>query len=476
MKTDKATTTLRVGFDDTDSPVGMCTTYLAYLIAGKFCKVSSDIKKSSTISHDNTDTHVEFLDYPKLIRFNPNVPWKTRGNGAVALHIKTNNPTHVKNVIKNMVFSHADIAHGANPGLVFFEYEKIHDDIVKFGKQALWQLISRTDAKRFAKKHRLEHYYKGNGQGLIGAIGAIGYAWDDYTLELLSYRTLKMCGTPRVIDAKSVKRMQKHTAPHTFNSYDEKRDRILITPRGPDPVFYGIRGEDTRSLITASRMVQSRETPQGYMIFRTNQGTDAHMQNELTPNYIKPYASGWIIGTISDVGPYPTRRGGHVFFDVSATSASGDTTMHCAVYKPTKLTHIASHLIKGDKVRIGGGIRKASKNHNQRVLNVEYIDVISLAQDTYLTNPTCHICKKNMKSKGVGQGFECVKCKERPRADSKIIEQKPRIIKQGLYIPDIGAQRHLTRPRQRYNTYNQDMTFENNAEWLQVYNSNNSGE
>ncbi len=476
MGTDSKTTTLRVGFDDTDSPVGMCTTYLAYLIVRKFCKFVPNIKKSSAVSHD-TDTQVEFLDYPRLIRFNPNVPWKTRGNGAVALHIKTNNPEYVKNLIKNMVFSHADIEHGANPGLVFFEYEKIDGEITKFGEQALWQLVSRTDTKRFVKKHKLEHYYKGNGQGLVGAIGAIGYVWDDYTLELLSYRTLKMCGTPRIIDAKSVKRMQRQTAPHTFNSYDEKKDRVLITPRGPDPVFYGIRGEDTTSLITAAQMVQSSETPQGYMIFRTNQGTGAHMHNELTPQYIKPYASGWIIGTISYVEPYPIRRGGHVFFDVLATSSSGNNTViRCAVYKPTKLTHVASHLIKGDKVRIGGGIRKASKNHNQRVLNVEYLDVISLAQDVYLTNPTCHICKKNMKSKGIGQGFECVKCKEHPHADSKIICERPRVIKQGLYIPDIGAQRHLTRPRQRHDRYNQDMTFENNIEWLQVYNSNNSGE
>jgi len=30
---------------------------------------------------------VEFLDYPNLIRLNPNIPFKTRGNGSVAIRI-----------------------------------------------------------------------------------------------------------------------------------------------------------------------------------------------------------------------------------------------------------------------------------------------------------------------------------------------------------------------------------------------------
>lgn len=79
-------TILNIGFDDTDSPKGMCTTFLAY-------KVVNFLQKEKT----------EFLDYPKLIRFNPNIPWKTRGNGAVSIKIKTSNPTKVKNKIKNLV-------------------------------------------------------------------------------------------------------------------------------------------------------------------------------------------------------------------------------------------------------------------------------------------------------------------------------------------------------------------------------------
>ena len=74
---------LNIGFDDTDSPTGMCTTFLAY-------KIVDLLQKQKT----------EFLDFPKLIRFNPNIPWKTRGNGAVSLKIKTRNPSKIKNQIK----------------------------------------------------------------------------------------------------------------------------------------------------------------------------------------------------------------------------------------------------------------------------------------------------------------------------------------------------------------------------------------
>jgi len=66
--------TIHIGFDDTDSPKGMCTTYLAYRLVNL-------LKKE----------HVDFLDYPNLIRFNPNIPWKTRGNGAVGIKISTKN-------------------------------------------------------------------------------------------------------------------------------------------------------------------------------------------------------------------------------------------------------------------------------------------------------------------------------------------------------------------------------------------------
>ena len=107
--------------------------------------------------------------------------------------------------------------------MVFFESEQIPKDFSDFSNLALWQLINRDNAKKFAKKNNLEFFYHGNGQGLVGAIGAIGYEFDDNTLELLSYRKKSKFGTPRNLSTQSVKLMQEKTSPQTFNSFDTKK-------------------------------------------------------------------------------------------------------------------------------------------------------------------------------------------------------------------------------------------------------------
>ena len=63
---------VHLGIDDTDSYDGMCTTFLSTLIVDLLIKHS-----------------VRFLDFPKLIRLNPNIPYKTRGNGAVSISFIT---------------------------------------------------------------------------------------------------------------------------------------------------------------------------------------------------------------------------------------------------------------------------------------------------------------------------------------------------------------------------------------------------
>src|SRR6267378_7936099 len=58
---------LWVGVDDTDSLQGMCTTFLA-----------------AEIVHELTKDY-DLIGFPRLVRLNPNIPWKTRGNGAICL-------------------------------------------------------------------------------------------------------------------------------------------------------------------------------------------------------------------------------------------------------------------------------------------------------------------------------------------------------------------------------------------------------
>jgi len=439
----KNSTVIHIGIDDTDSPKGMCTTFLAY-------KIVKFLEKNK----------VQFIDYPSLIRFNPNIPWKTRGNGAVRLSIKTNNPKKIKNKITKFVDDYSETKNGANPGLVFYENETVTPSFHKFSELALWKLISREKAKQFILEHKIDSFYLGNGQGLVGAIGAIGYKFSDHTFELLSYRKKSQFGKKRIIAKDSVKNMQSVTFPETFNSYDIESDRALITPHGPDPVFYGIRGENAESVVTASKIVKANEKLDGYMVFKSNQGTSDHLKNELDVNDLTPYTSGFLTGQVCNKPIM--MQGGHVFFSIMVNGKK----VKCGVYKPTKITKIAQNLILNDKIRIGGGIRKASKNH-ERIVNVEFLDVIELAKDIQVSNPTCKDCNKKMKSKGTKQGFECIKCGK--NSFSKPTSEIPRKIECKLYLPVMSAHRHLTRPYQRIKKRNKQIRFDTSTPWFCVY-------
>lgn len=444
----KTSTVLHIGFDDTDSRKGMCTTFLAY-------KIVEYLKKEQ----------VQFLDYPYLIRFNPNIPWKTRGNGAVAIKIKTDRPEHIKKDIIQFIKKYSATKDGANPGIVFYDQEKIPKHFTEFGHLALCRLVERKKAKEFVLKNGLESFYLGNGQGLVGAISAIGYTFNDYTFELISYRRNCNFGKKREIFKDSVKKMQELTYPETFNSYDNKKDRILIAPHGPDPVFFGIRGETIDAVIQGKSLIQSQEKPDGYVIFRSNQGTGDHLKNSLDICDLKPFLSGTITGKVNDIPKIVL--GGHVIFSL----IKDGKTINCAVYKPTGMTQTASNLIKGDLVKVAGGIRKATKNHG-RILNVEFIEVLELEKNVKLVNPICSNCDKKMKSKGQNQGFMCAKCKK--TSSYKELQEIPREIKKQLYVPVLSAHRHLTRPLQRIGKINKEIKFDNSRKWF--YNNLNRRE
>jgi tRNA(Ile2)-agmatinylcytidine synthase len=96
---------LHIGFDDTDSTNGRCTTHLAYLLADIL------IKKFK----------VNFVDFPLLIRLNPNIPLKTRGNGAVCLRIKGKEYEKIKEETIHFIENYSDLENGANPGLAVDE-------------------------------------------------------------------------------------------------------------------------------------------------------------------------------------------------------------------------------------------------------------------------------------------------------------------------------------------------------------------
>ena len=248
---------IHIGVDDTDSHKGMCTTYLATLIVGTL-----------------EEYGVTFLDYPKLIRLNPNIPFKTRGNGAVALSfITTNDKIHgIWQDVTNLVKTYSDVSEAnTDPGLVMV-IGKPKMDFQYLYKQALFQVITIKHVKSMLETDFSgEYYYIKKGRGLIGACAAIGAnIHEDYTYELIAYRNPEINRSKRMIDVESVITADQSN-PLSFGNYDYVHNELMITPHGPDPVYAGIRGETSQSVIQMWRQIKIKEEIFNLMLFRSNQ-------------------------------------------------------------------------------------------------------------------------------------------------------------------------------------------------------------
>jgi tRNA(Ile2)-agmatinylcytidine synthase len=305
-------------------------------------------------------------------------------------------------------------------------------------------ILSKQLAIKIANKNDMQFSIFGKGYGIVGALAATGCLLDsDHTFETIAYRSKENIGTSRKTDNLKVKELSEQSYPYTYNNFDIKNNRILITPRGPDPVFCGIRGEDPFITTLFLKKLCIEEELHGYMVFRSNQGTNLHLVKENSGINIKPYTSGHI--TCQVVSTPSVINGGHVIFKIKDEF---DSILPVAVYQPTGLTKIASMLIIGDRIEVGYGSHL--KSNNQITLNLEYLVIKELARVYNFRNPPCEKCSKNMKSEGKNKGYQCHICKTRIRNSVKMKTEKDRKLKLGLYIPEPIAHRHLTKPSSRY--------------------------
>jgi len=421
---------MHIGFDDTDSPKMGCTTYVAALLVMKLHQIGAT-----------------FTDYPNLIRLNPNVPWKTRGNGALCLRIRCNEELveEIMETTIDTVEKNADLSYnGTDPGVVFL-FNNIPDELRTFAKRTIQGIVKMKEALKLVKMFRAETVGFKNGRGIIGGLAAIGETLEkDHTYEVITYRTLKNRGTPRRIQASSIREMNEKTSPLTFNNIDPEKNRILITPRGPDPILYGIRGVNPKAVKQAHEIVHSQEPIERWVIFRTNHGTDAHLRRINSISEIQPFNPVVVQG---DLAKEPeVILGGHVIFTIKDENGKVD----CAAYEPTgTLRKVAKKLIAGDLIEAYGGVRQASSKHPVTI-NLEKIRILKLAPKISFFNPKCPHCSKRMKSMGKEKGFRCDKCGFRSSKLKKVAVKNKRVLKKGLYITSQRSQRHLTKPILRY--------------------------
>jgi len=423
---------MHIGIDDTDSISGGCTTYIGALIIEELLK--------------NRET--KFIDYPNLIRLNPNIPWKTRGNGAVALRIEVlyDESTKIEEKVVKKVLENAYLDKNTEPTVAFLKGE-VPTILKNFAYESIRRRMDIDQAVKIAEKSNVKLFTLNNKKrGIVGAISAIGLTLDDgdYTYELLAYRKKENYGKKREIDEKSVYEMDKLTSPYTFNNIDYEKNRILITPRGPDPVLFGIRGENPEILLTALKRIRVYEPIERWVIYKTNQGTDMHYMDVKRIKELKCYDAVKLLGKVCS--PPKIIRGGHLLLTI--TDEYSDT-IECAIYEPTKrLKKTAMYLQCGDTIKVYGVVKE---HNNTLMINVEKLYVKKLEKITKKLNPKCPICGATMKSEGKNKGFKCEKCKYKANINTKKEERIIlRNIYEGIYLPPPRSQRHLTKPLIRY--------------------------
>lgn len=414
---------LHVGIDDTDSAEGMCTTYLTHIILEKLAKID-----------------IEPIDYPRLIRLNPFARYKTRGNGALSFVVEI--PEDKVDTVKQIVLDNVEKYSmfdgvNTNPGVVFYTGE-ITAKMSQYAIDAIYNIYTIDYARQFAEDNDIEYYQFKKGRGIIGSIAAISIELDDVTYECLAYRTKENYGTKRRLDDESIFKMNDKTYPETFDNIDIEGNYAAIEPHTPCPVLYGIRGNTPEIVEQAHKMVISYEDIEGYRIFKTNQHTDMHIQENVNIADMKDTGCYCFNCKVSS-NPHDI-EGGHVFFDVCDETGS----IECAAFEPTKsFRNIVRKLKVGDELTIYGGV---NENHT---LNIEKFKLRKVSNQYKYLNPLC-VCGKRMKSAGKDKGFKCPKCGHKDKDIQKIAEIIPRDVEEGFYEVPTEARRHLSKPIIRF--------------------------
>jgi tRNA(Ile2)-agmatinylcytidine synthase len=334
---------------------------------------------------------------------------------------------------------------------VFFKKAEISEEVKTFAKDAITGIVTLREAMKLIRRFEGEALGFNTCRGIIGALAAVGETLaDDHTYELIAYRLPENCGLKRKVDEVSIFEVDELTRPYTFNNVDTEKGRVIITPRGPDPILFGIRGETPEIVKKAFGLVRPLEPVERWVIFRTNQGTDAHLKRAVTLNRLEPFNSVIVAGVVSrNPRIIPLR---HVIFSIKDESGEVD----CAAYEPTgTLRKVARQLIIGDNVEVYGAVRKPSQG-KPLTINLEKINILALAPKTVLENHMCPKCGKRLKSMGKDKGFRCEKCSARFDDAGKVQTAVDRGLETGLYVTSTRSQRHLTKPLRRYGLEKQD--------------------
>jgi tRNA(Ile2)-agmatinylcytidine synthase len=405
-----------IGVDDTDSRErGMCTTYVGDTIAGRL---------------EARDAVVERV---LLVRCNPAVEHKTRGNAAVAVHTDAA-PGTAFDIAETVIGELAETAdERTNPGLVVAAGTpgSVPDAVTAFARDAVHDHHTDDDAVRLSDEVGYRTRGWGNGRGIIGALAAVG-AWralEGWTYEHISYREPERWGTERCVDPDSVFEAADAFYPDVWDTVDRGSGETVCVPRTPGPVLLGIRGDDPSACRRVTDRIESEPVDRA-RLFVTNQGTDGHLR----PSAVGDVRDGYAYRVDGTVASAPeSRRGGHVFFDLG----NGEETIECAAFEPTKrFRKRVRGLRAGDRITVCGEVTDGT-------LKLEKFAVRELVRTTAET-PVCPDCDRTMESAGRGQGYRCRDCGT--TAAGKVQRPIDRALEGGWYEVPPRARRHIAKP------------------------------
>jgi tRNA(Ile2)-agmatinylcytidine synthase len=414
---------ISVGIDDTDRLEGGCTTHLTGIFLLKLLREKPGLK---------------LADYPLLVRLNPAIPWKTRGNAATGLRLLCDcDPVEIAEIGWQLVeeYTGGEAREPKGPGIVVYEGEPWRDGALRLlYEKALTDVVAIDTVRRLVEKRGI---VARGGMGVVGALAALAALapGDDYTYELVFYRDPSMIGRERCIDKDMALEVEASTPPCVFNNFDLEEGEVTAAPGGYDPVLAGFRGDCPGPLFEYRRVLC--EEPLFWVMFRSNQHTDQHAA-PLTPR-LTPYSTGKARALVK--GPPSILPGGHVIVPADV----GGATVSLAFYRETGPLNKAARLLReGDEVVVLGSV----KPHPRGVtISVEKMWVDSVSEEALEASPRCPNCGTRMEKKGRGKGFRCRNCGYRLGSRSRM--RRARIMGPGEYTPKPGRLPHLVKPSWR---------------------------
>ena len=247
--------------DDTDSSEGMCTTYLLTEIIRR--------------------TGLDVIGFPRLVRLNPNIRYKTRGNGALNVELGkgSGQPTSIGQIDGKDVFSYKEgVFDGDREDLmsvvkdIVDEFSVVSDSntnpgiVVSEGRpddglyrKALNEELSLDSVEKHLMKHGILYSKLKKGRGIIGAAASLSWPEERVTYESISY------AYPHPEEGSRIQKIRAaefaDSFADTFNNMDYANQYPAIFPKARTPVIYGIRGTDPVNLShVGNELNRTRET------------------------------------------------------------------------------------------------------------------------------------------------------------------------------------------------------------------------